>query len=307
MAITLGNFIAKKTAELINATDAIVLGQCLTAVGWVAGTVPSWVNKKNIVELSMADVANGGIAVGAALNQSKPVIYVVRYQGFLWYNAISIVNYAAKSKEMFDVGCPLLVRAIAMEGSIGPVAGNSQHSLVLRMPGINVFEPMTVNEWELSWDYHNAQKDLPTIIFEHRLSYNIEYEFSDSLQDGSNLTIIAISAARLAMVESKQKLDAENYQCDYFHLFRLSPLIWPEELINSVRKTKKLLILDSDYEDFGVAESLAFKFSKLVECETFVMGLKRKSAGFSRITDNLTPNSDMIVSRVKEILDNTNT
>ena len=63
MAITLGNFIAKKTAELINATDAIVLGQCLTAVGWVAGTVPSWVNKKNIVELSMADVANGGIAV----------------------------------------------------------------------------------------------------------------------------------------------------------------------------------------------------------------------------------------------------
>ena len=166
MGITLGNFIAKITDDLINEADAIVLGQCLTAVGWVAGTVPSWVNKKNIIELSMADVANGGIAVGAALNQNNPVIYVVRYQGFLWYNAISIVNYAAKSKEMFDIGCPLLVRAIAMEGAIGPVAGNSQHSLVLRMPGINVFEPMSVNEWEFSWDYHHSQRDLPTIIFD---------------------------------------------------------------------------------------------------------------------------------------------
>lgn len=303
MGITLGNFIAKKTADLINEADAIVLGQCLTAVGWVAGTVPSWVNKKNIIELSMADVANGGIAVGAALNQNKPVIYVVRYQGFLWYNAISIVNYAAKSKEMFDIGCPLLVRAIATEGAIGPVAGNSQHSLVLRMPGINVFEPMTVNEWEFSWDYHHSQRNLPTIIFEHRLSYNNEEEFSNISRDKSRLTIVSISAARLAMVESTQKLDAENYQCDYFHLFKLSPLVWPEDLINSVKKTKKLLILDSDYEDFGIAESLAFKFSKLVECETFVMGLKRKSAGFSRITDNLTPNADMIVSKVKEILD----
>jgi pyruvate/2-oxoglutarate/acetoin dehydrogenase E1 component len=104
MGITLGNFIAKKTAEIINTKDAIIMGQCLTAVGWVAGTVPSWVDKKNIVELSMADVANGGIAVGAALNQNRPVIYVVRYQGFLWYNAISIINYAAKSKEMSTFG-----------------------------------------------------------------------------------------------------------------------------------------------------------------------------------------------------------
>jgi pyruvate/2-oxoglutarate/acetoin dehydrogenase E1 component len=189
-----------------------------------------------------------------------------------------------------------------MEGAIGPVAGNSQHGLVLRMPGINVFEPMTIKEWEFSWDYHHSQKDLPTIIFEHRLSYNNEKEFRNISHDKSKLTILSISAARLSMIESAQKLDEENYHCDYFHLFRLSPLIWPEELIESVKKTKKLLILDSDYEDFGVAESLAFKFSKLVECETFVMGLKRKSAGFSKFTDNLTPDSHMIVSKVKEII-----
>ena len=38
-----------------------------------------------MVEVSMADVADGGFVVGAALMNSKP-IYVIRYQGFNWYN-----------------------------------------------------------------------------------------------------------------------------------------------------------------------------------------------------------------------------
>ena len=50
----------------------------------------------------MADVAGGGFAVGAALAGRKP-IYVIRYQGFNWYNSVSIINYAAKSKELWDV------------------------------------------------------------------------------------------------------------------------------------------------------------------------------------------------------------
>jgi len=33
-----------------------VFGQCLTAVGWVGGTIPELPNHPNLVELSMADV-----------------------------------------------------------------------------------------------------------------------------------------------------------------------------------------------------------------------------------------------------------
>ena len=46
----------------------------------------------------MADVANGGIVVGAGLSNRRP-IYVIRYQGFNWFNASIILNYACKSKE----------------------------------------------------------------------------------------------------------------------------------------------------------------------------------------------------------------
>jgi acetoin:2,6-dichlorophenolindophenol oxidoreductase subunit beta len=56
-----------------------VFGQCLTAVGWVGGTLPEMYEKDGMIELSMADVAGGGIVTGSALMNERP-IYVIRYQ-----------------------------------------------------------------------------------------------------------------------------------------------------------------------------------------------------------------------------------
>ena len=50
----------------------VAIGQCLTAVGWVGGTVPEMREEDGLVELSMADVAGGGIAVGYALAGKRP-------------------------------------------------------------------------------------------------------------------------------------------------------------------------------------------------------------------------------------------
>ena len=68
-----------------------------------------------MVEVTTADVANGGFVVGAGLQGTRP-IYVVRYQGFQWYNAPIILNYACKSKEIWNIPCPIFIRSIAMEG-----------------------------------------------------------------------------------------------------------------------------------------------------------------------------------------------
>ena len=42
---------------------------------------------EGIAELSMADVSGAGIAVGAAIVGRRP-IYVIRYQGFMWYTLL---------------------------------------------------------------------------------------------------------------------------------------------------------------------------------------------------------------------------
>ena len=301
--MTLSETIKAKTLELIKEKDAIVLGQCLTAVGWVGGTIPELPNHKNIIELSMADVAGGGIAVGAALDNQKPVIYVVRYQGFLWYNAISIANYAAKSFELFQVPCPLIVRAIGMEGSIGPVAGNYHLSLLLRMPGINIFAPMTSEEWLKALDFHFREFTKPIVLGEHRLSFHKDYDLKDKYEVGGQITMLAIGSARIAAAETYEKLRIFGVHVHLFNLYQLSPLAFPDNFLESLNKTKKCLIVDSDYVDWGQAESLGFKISKAVpNAEIEVIGLAKKSAGFSKETDNLPPNSEEIFKKVIEMI-----
>ena len=151
-----------------------------TAVGWVGGTLPEIYEKDGMVEVSMADVADGGFVVGAALMNSRP-IYVIRYQGFNWYNCPMIINYACKSKEIWKVPCPVFVRGIGMEGGIGPVAGSSHHSLYYRMPGVKIVSPMTPKEYKSIYKSYLNDDDV-YYVSEHRGSYDNEKELPNLYQ-----------------------------------------------------------------------------------------------------------------------------
>ena len=184
-----------------------VFGQCLTAVGWVGGTLPELYEKDGMIELSMADVAGGGIVTGSALMREKP-IYVIRYQGFNWYNAPMIVNYAAKSKEIWNTPCPVFVRGIGMEGGIGPVAGSSHHSLYYRMPGLKIVSPMTPKEYKKI--YNSFMKDDEVYyVSEHRGSFNNKIELKDDIKGRKDFVIIAISITRFEAIKAKEILEKE--------------------------------------------------------------------------------------------------
>ena len=77
MAKTLREVIKETVNFHLKKKNGLVFGQCLTAVGWVGGTLPHLDEKNGMVDLSMADVANGGIVAGAALSNRRP-IYVIR-------------------------------------------------------------------------------------------------------------------------------------------------------------------------------------------------------------------------------------
>ena len=208
MEITVRDTIKKIILKHLTKNNGLILGQCLSAVGWVGGTIPELTEKEGVIELSMADVANGGIVVGAGLSDRRP-IYVIRYQGFNWFNAAIILNYACKSKEIWNVPCPIFIRGIAMEGSIGPVAGSSHHSLYYRMPGIKIISPMTPKEYLLAYsDFMN--NDDVYYISEHRGSYENKKELSDHLQGGLDIIIFCISITRFEAKKVREILSKKN-------------------------------------------------------------------------------------------------
>ena len=277
-----------------------VFGQCLTAVGWVGGTLPEMYEKDGMVEVSMADVADGGFVVGAALMNSRP-IYVIRYQGFNWYNCPMIVNYACKSKEIWKVPCPVFVRGIAMEGGIGPVAGSSHHSLYYRMPGVKIVSPMTPKEYVKIYKSY-LKDDHVYYVSEHRGSYDNKYELPDIICKKPDLVIFAISITRFQAAKAQKYLKKIGINISVINVLWIKPFKINKNSYANLAKSKYGgLVIDDDYTN-GVAKSIAndlsIKSNKLV-C---TMGLKNRTAGTAKHLDNLPPTGDEIIKYIKKIV-----
>lgn len=274
-------------------------GQCLTAVGWVGGTLPELYEKDGMIELSMADVAGGGIVVGAALAGERP-IYVTRYQGFQWYNSPIIVNYAMKSKEIWKRPCPMLLRSIAMEGGTGPVAGSSHHSIYQRMPGAKILSPMTPKEYEYAYEQFMAD-DSVYYISEHRKSYDNTEEFVDTIHKDSDITLFPISITRFAAEEAKSMLEKEGIKVNVIHQLWIKPFKLKEEWVLALEGSKfGGIVLDDDYEE-GVASSIAHTIMMGAQKKVRTMCLEHRTAGFHPKVDNLPPNAQQIYKKVKDI------
>ena len=300
MGTTVRDTIKEITRKHLTEGRGKCYGQCLTAVGWVGGTLPEIYEEGGMVELSMADVAGGAIVTGAALAGER-AIYVVRYQGFQWYNAVSVANYAAKSKELWNRPCPILVRSIAMEGGIGPVAGSSHHSIVSRMPGIKVISPMTPKEYQYAYDCYMNDND-PYYISEHRKSYDNEDELRTFIDDKEvDFTIFPLSITRLEMTKLVELAGAENITLNIIHQlwirpFNINPL-WAQALN---RSRYGGLVTDDDYVE-GVASSMANELSLVSTKRVHTLGLDPRTAGFYASVDNLPPSAEKILEKLKQI------
>lgn len=309
MVETSRDVIKRISEKHLKENNGLLLGQCLTAVGWVGHTVPELTENDGLVELSMADVAGGGIAAGAALAGRRP-IYVVRYQGFQWFNAPMIVNYAAKSKELWGISCPLFIRSIAMDASgrkgrsMGPVAANSHHGIYYRMPGIPIAAPMTPREYQEVWDYFMSHDD-PIYCSEHRRGWEVDFEMPDIIHKDADITLFPISSTRLNVLEALEELKNLNIKCNVIHLIWLKPFSLnnkDEKIAEALKNSKKGgLVIDGDYIN-GVAKGIAFDLMHQHGKKIYALGLEERTAGFAPHRDNLPPTLKQIISKIKEIV-----
>lgn len=298
--MTCGETIREITRKHLEENNGVVLCQALTAAGWVGNTVPELPDHPNLIELSIEDTSNGGIAVGYALAKRRP-IYICRYQGFMWKNASFFTNYAAKAKEMWGYSVPVFIRAISMEGGIGPVASNSHHGMIIRMPGIKVYAPMTPAEYQAGWDYF-MEHDGPFYCSEHRRNFKIDYEMPDIIHPQADITLFPISAARLEALEAVKQLEQAGIICNVFHLVWLKPFAGFEKALELLEKSSfGGIIIDTDYEN-GVSKCLAHDLMMQSSKKVSVLGLEERTAGFAPHLDNLPPSSEKIVETVKKIL-----
>jgi len=293
MARTVAETIKEITRKHLDENNGMLFGQAISAVGWVNNTVPDC---KNIVEFPMSDVSNMGIACGAAISGRRPMI-VIRFQDFMWLNSSPLVNYAAKSKEIFGTSTPIFVRALAQKNA-GCVHSAVLHSIFMHMPGFRVSAPMTPKEYEETWEDFMTHDD-PMYVSEHRGSFQNAIEFEDDYRK-ADVTLIPISITRFSIEEAIQILAEVGISCNVAHVMQLKPFN-KDNVLKALTNTKCGIVIDADFEISGASQSIAYSLMYETGFPVKALGLYDKSAGVTPLSENPAPDAKRIAEAVREM------
>lgn len=294
---TVAETIKEITRRHLTHENGMLLGESISAVGWVNNTVPDC---KGIVELPMTDVAGAGIAVGTALVGRRP-IFVIRFQDFLILNGSPLIFYAAKLKELHGRSAPIFVRAIASDG-LGPVHSGVLHSIFMHFPGFRVCSPMTPMEYESIWgDY--MRHDDPMIVSEHRESYANKEELQDvTHKEKADITLYGISSARFHLGKAAARLENDGYKVNVIHLYWLKPFNLSDKITAPLLNSHIGMVVDVGHEIAGASQAIAYQLTRATGVRVEALGLLDKIKCLCPSLQNKAPDEETIYSLAKDLL-----
>lgn len=250
--VSLRRKIYEITEEHLTKHNGILLGECVSDPGGVAGTIPEC---ENVVDLPMTEVAGADFAVGCALMGRRP-IFVVRFQDFMLMNGSPFIAYAATVKDMHGVAAPVFIRALAND-HFDATHSNVLHSTFMHNPGFTVCAPMTPQEYQEAWDRF-MREDKPMYVSEFRDAYDNTEPMVDEIDERAIINVFGISKCRENMLIAKKLLQAEGIHINVFHVFWLKPFS-AEKYVPYMKKIPLGLVVDPGRVDCGASESIAYQ------------------------------------------------
>ncbi|MEK9171702.1 MAG: transketolase C-terminal domain-containing protein [Patescibacteria group bacterium] len=251
--------------------EAFIMGVGVADATGVFGTTKGLgaIFGERVFDTPMSENTLTGIGVGAAITGMRPVLVHTR-NDFLLLTMDQIVNHAAKWRYMSGgaFAVPFLIRAIIGRGW-GQAAQHSQslQSLFMHFPGLQVIMPVTPYDAK-GMILAAMESDKPTICLEHRWLhdksgpvpkkyYTVPIGKGRTAREGKDLTIVAISEMVLEAEVAAIELEKEGISVEIIDLRSLRPLD-TELILNSVKKTKRLVVCDTSWKMAGAsAEILA--------------------------------------------------
>lgn len=254
--------------------------------------------------LDMPTSENGmtGIVIGSAIAGMRPIMTHQRVD-FFFLALDQLINNASKWHFMFgdQATVPIVIRLIMGRGwGQGPQHCQTFHALFAHLPGIKVVMPATAYDAK-GLLISAVQDDHPVIFFEHRWLhhltgnvpkeiYRVPFGAAQCLRPGNDLTIIACSHMSFEAWKAASILEQEGVSAEVIDLRSIKPLD-TETILESVRKTGHLLVVDPDWKFCGFASEVIASV-----CETILSSLK---APPKRVTypDQHSPTSWMLANQ----------
>ena len=262
-----------------------------------------------------------GIGVGAAITGMRPVVDIM-FGDFLTIIMDQLVNQAAKTHYMSGgkLRVPLVIRT-TLGATRRSAAQHSQslHAWVSHVPGLKVALPST------PYDAKGLMKtairdDNPVVIFEDKLmfqekgevpegEYTIPFGEADIKRAGKDVTLVATSSMVQVSLKAAEQLAKDGIEAEVIDPRTTFPLD-KDTLINSAKKTSRVIVVDEGHERYGVTAELASVIAEgafyYLDAPVRRMGAMDVPVPFSPALEDLTvPTPETVAATAKALLQQT--
>lgn len=233
---------------------------------------------KRVKDTPISEAAIAGSAVGAAITGLRPIVDLT-FMDFITIALDAIVNNGAKNNYMFGGGLKTPVTFRVASGSgIGSAAQHSQslEAWLTHIPGIKVVAPGNAND--AKGLLKSAIRDNNIVIFmEPKALYGKKEEVTQDpdfyiplgkgeiKREGTDITIVSYGRMLERVLQAAEEVAADGINVEVVDPRTLIPLD-KEIIINSVKKTGKLLLVNDAYKTGGFIGEIA---SMVAESEAF--------------------------------------
>jgi pyruvate dehydrogenase E1 component beta subunit len=223
---------------------------------------------QRVIDSPISEAGIAGIGVGAAMTGMRPVVDIM-FGDFITLTMDQMVNQAAKIHYMSGgkLKVPMVLRT-TLGATRRSAAQHSQslHAWFSHIPGLKVAIPST--PYDAKGLLKTAIRDEnPVAFFEDKMmyqlkgkvpetEYTIPFGVADVKRAGTDITLVATSSMVHIALEAANMLAETGLSAEVVDPRTTSPLD-KQTLIESAKKTSRVIVVDEGYERYGVTAEIA--------------------------------------------------
>ena len=270
--LTYAQAIREAHSQLLAADPRVfVIGQGLWSPWYAGGSLEDLdreYGRTRILDSPVSENAVTGMAVGAALEGMRPIVFHPRLD-FLLLAMDPVINQAANWSYLFagQGNVPLVIRAVINRGAEqGAQHSQALHSMFMHVPGLKTVMPATPADAKglllAAVDDPN-----PVLYIDDRWLYGVTGDVPEEAyrvpigeaavrRMGSDVTIVGISWMAAKALEAAEALAAQGIDAEVIDLRSLKP--WDQSrVLESARKTGHVIVADPGWRTAGASAEIA--------------------------------------------------
>jgi len=265
--------------EMAHDPKVMVFGEDVGALGGVFGTTQGLLEQfgpQRVFDTPISEAGFIGAAVGLATSGMKPVVELM-FVDFVGVCLNSIYNLAAKNCYFSGGSMPVpMVIMTAVGGGFGDAGQHSQclYATFGHLPGLKIVIPSTAHDAKgllisairdpnpVVFMFHKALQGMgwlttpaSSIVDVPRESYTVPIGKGKIVRSGTDLTIVTLGATVHVAIEAAGQLAHEGISAEIIDVRTIAPLD-RQLIIDSVRRTGRLVAADEDYHSYGVSAEI---------------------------------------------------